>query len=143
MKKTAIMTIVALPLLCSTAMAQSTNTAPAPMPKADTAAPRVDTMTTASIKSPMLGTQLWKQGVYDTAENRIGEVDDLVISETGQIQNVVVGVGGFLGIGEKWVSLPYSSLKPVMRNNQLWFVVDQTKDQLKAAPAFDKTAYKH
>ena len=41
----------------------------------------------------------------------IGEVSDLVVTEDGRVEAVVVGVGGFLGIGEKRVALPWDSIK--------------------------------
>jgi sporulation protein YlmC with PRC-barrel domain len=57
-----------------------------------------------------LATQLIGQPVYSSsgedAEN-IGNVSDLVFSETGQIEAVIIGVGGFLGIGEKRVAADF------------------------------------
>ena len=43
----------------------------------------------------------YKQNVYDPAKDKIGTIDDVVISDGGQIQGFIVGVGGFLGVGEK------------------------------------------
>ncbi len=48
----------------------------------------------------------------------------------------MIGIGGFLGIGEKEVAVPFDSLKSEMVNNKHVFSVDLSKDQLKAAPAF-------
>jgi len=47
--------------------------------------------------------------VYDQAGNNIGEVNDLIVSGDGNIEAVILGVGGFLGIGEKNVALPFEA----------------------------------
>jgi sporulation protein YlmC with PRC-barrel domain len=49
--------------------------------------------------------------VYDTNNANIGEVNDLIMSPDGKITAVILGVGGFLGIGEKNVAVPVSSIK--------------------------------
>ncbi|MEQ8897595.1 MAG: PRC-barrel domain-containing protein [Roseovarius sp.] len=48
--------------------------------------------------------------VYGTDEDRLGEISDLVLSDDGRITEVIVDVGGFLGIGEKPVALPFEDL---------------------------------
>ena len=117
---------------------------------AQTSAPAPPTTAPSTMKAemkamtgPWLGTQVWKQGVYDPSENRIGEIDNLVIGGNGQIEQAVVGVGGFLGIGEKNVAVNFADLKPMVRDGKIWFVLNKTKDELKAAPAFDTAKYKH
>ena len=49
--------------------------------------------------------------VYGTEEDRLGEISDLVLSDDGKITEVIVDVGGFLGIGEKPVALPFEDLE--------------------------------
>lgn len=51
------------------------------------------------------------QTVYGSDGESIGEVDELVLGDQGEISEVVVDVGGFLGIGEKPVALPFSDLQ--------------------------------
>lgn len=129
-----------------TAPAQTAPAKPAPTTTAPAAtAPATTAAKSASkaLAGAMLGTQVWKQAVYDAKENRIGEIDNLVIGANGQIQEAVVGVGGFLGIGEKAVALPYSALKPMVRDGMIWFQVDKSKEDLKAMPTFDTSKYKH
>jgi sporulation protein YlmC with PRC-barrel domain len=84
---------------------------------------------------------LYKQNVYDQADNKIGDVDDLLVDQKGQITAVLVGVGGFLGMGEKDVAIPFSALHASEKNNKWYLVLNTTKDALKAAPGFkyDKT----
>ena len=48
--------------------------------------------------------------VLNAAGERIGDVNDLIFDRQGRISTVVVGVGGFLGMGEKDVGVPYQSL---------------------------------
>lgn len=75
--------------------------------------------------------------VYDRAGNDIGEVNDLIISDDGKIQATVLGVGGFLGLGEKDVAVSVSSVEMVKDGDGVKLVVDATKEQLEKAPTFD------
>jgi hypothetical protein len=49
--------------------------------------------------------------VYGADNERIGEIDDVILSRDGQIEAIVVGVGGFLGIGEKNVAIPFDQVE--------------------------------
>ena len=68
----------------------------------------------------------------------VGEVDDMIIGGDGSIQGVVVGVGGFLGIGEKDVALEFGSIEIQQdaETGELTFVTNATEEQLEAAPEF-------
>lgn len=78
------------------------------------------------------------------ADNRkdwadVGEVNDVVLDMTGNIKAVVLGVGGFLGIGEKDVAVEISSLRKVREStdgNDWFLVVNTTKDMLTNAPSY-------
>ena len=75
--------------------------------------------------------------VYGPADQSIGEIKNLVIDQsTGQVTDVVLGVGGFLGIGEKNVAIPFKDLKVAVRGGKSWFAVAAGKDELKNAPDF-------
>ena len=76
--------------------------------------------------------------VYDQAGNNIGDVNDLIISQDGQIQAVILGVGGFLGIGEKDVAVNTNAIKIVQDGDNKRLVVEATKEALNAAPTYDK-----
>ena len=89
-----------------------------------------------------LATKVTGQAVYDKAENKIGSIDDLVVSRDGTVKEAVVGVGGFLGVGEKSVAVPFTEIKMMTRDGKDWLVLDRSKDQLKAAPAVDLKAFK-
>jgi sporulation protein YlmC with PRC-barrel domain len=49
--------------------------------------------------------------IYGANDENIGEIDDIVLERDGRIAAVVVGVGGFLGIGEKSVAIPFQALE--------------------------------
>jgi sporulation protein YlmC with PRC-barrel domain len=49
--------------------------------------------------------------IYNSSNENIGEVNEILVDGTGKIDAVVIGVGGFLGIGEKNVALPFTSVK--------------------------------
>ena len=72
----------------------------------------------------------------------MGDVNDLVIKPTGEIEAVVVGVGGFIGIGEKNVAIALNrfTMEPTEDLASTKLVLNATKEELEAAPAF-KSAY--
>ncbi|MGA9216967.1 MAG: PRC-barrel domain-containing protein, partial [Methylocella sp.] len=80
----------------------------------------------------------YKADVYDNAQDKIGVVTDLVMDTSGNVTTAIVGVGGFLGVGEKNVAVPFKDLKVASRDGKDWLVLNQTKQELKMAPAFDK-----
>jgi hypothetical protein len=77
--------------------------------------------------------------VYSQDNASIGEISDVLISSDGHVQAVVVGVGGFLGVGEKDVALPFTALNIARKPDSSSIdkiTVSYTKDQLKNAPNF-------
>ena len=87
----------------------------------------------------MIGESVYN-GTGDTAEN-IGDVNDIVISNDGMVQSVVIGVGGFLGIGEKSVAIEMGKLQWAEANGDRWLVTDTSKEQLEQLPAFERQPY--
>jgi sporulation protein YlmC with PRC-barrel domain len=72
--------------------------------------------------------------VEDTTGTKIGEIEDIVLDkQSNNIMFAVVGFGGFLGVGEKYHPLPWSMLDYDPEDDS--YVVNVTKEQLKAAPA--------
>src|ERR1700757_1273579 len=75
--------------------------------------------------------------VYDPADNKIGEIMDVLIDRDGKVTALIVGVGGFLGMGEKDVAVPFNSVRATTKdNNKYYLVMNSTKDALKSAPGF-------
>ena len=77
--------------------------------------------------------------IYGPDDKSIGDVNDVLIDKDGRVTAVVVGVGGFLGVGEKNVALPFQALNVQRKNDGSAIekiTVSYTKDQLKGAPSF-------
>ena len=81
-------------------------------------------------------TDWYKQNVYDPSDNKIGEVMDVLVSPEGRATALIIGVGGFLGAGEKDVAVPFNAVKHTMKDKKIYLTMDTTKDALKAAPGF-------
>src|ERR1700761_1040347 len=81
-------------------------------------------------------TNYYKQAVYDPKESKIGDVDDVLMDKSGKVTGLVIGVGGFLGAGEKDVIVPFSAVKTAKKNDKWWLTLDETKDDLKKAAGF-------
>src|SRR5262249_13122763 len=81
-------------------------------------------------------TDYYKQDVYDTQDNKLGSVSDVLLDKGGQVSAVILGVGGVLGIGEKDVAVPFTALQLQAKNGNPYLVVDASKEALKAAPGY-------
>jgi len=81
-------------------------------------------------------TNWYKQSVYDPSNTKIGEVMDVLVSPEGRVDTVIVGVGGFLGAGEKDVAVSFSSVQKTVKDNKIYLTMSTTKDALKSAPGF-------
>jgi hypothetical protein len=69
----------------------------------------------------------------------VGEINDVILGRDGQIKAVVLGVGGFLGMGEKNVAVPMQDVKFVRNGDgpaDYFLVVNANKDILTNAPAY-------
>lgn len=73
--------------------------------------------------------------VTNAAGETIGDINDVLIDKDGKVAAVVLGVGGFLGVGERHAAVTFSSLQLTRDANGNPLVrVDVTKDQLKSQP---------
>jgi hypothetical protein len=131
MKKVCLV-LTAAAMLSSAAFAQSMS------------AGRAELMSTVPTSAKTVS-DWYKQDIYDPSDSKIGKIDDVLVSGSGQVSAVMVGVGGFLGAGEKDVAVPFSAVKQTTKNNKTYLTMDTTKDALKSAPGFkydsDKTAW--
>jgi sporulation protein YlmC with PRC-barrel domain len=125
------------------------------------------TSTTTAVKSSggqWRASKLVGVDVYNNANEKIGDISEILMDATGKVTSVIIGVGGFLGIGQHDVQVELSKLKfvneprqttatttttttgaatttrPARATNEQWYpdhaIMDATKDQLKAMPAF-------
>ena len=81
-------------------------------------------------------TNWYKQNVYDSSNNKIGEIIDVLVNKNGEVTAVIVSVGGFLGMDTKDVAAPFGSIHTTMKDNKWWLVMNTTKDALKTAPGY-------
>jgi hypothetical protein len=81
-------------------------------------------------------TDWYKQNVYDQSNQKVGEIMDLLVNQSGQIEAAMVGVGGFLGAGEKDVAVNFNAIKPTKKNDKTYLTINTTKDALNNAPGF-------
>ncbi|WP_189426016.1 PRC-barrel domain-containing protein [Devosia pacifica] len=85
--------------------------------------------------SEMLGMPVYSSAA-DDAEN-IGDINDLVFTADGQLEAVVIGVGGFLGIGEKQVAADFELLNfTIAADNTERWVLETNAEALEGAPEF-------
>lgn len=134
-------------LLAATAVAQTS----APTPPSASPTPSAPAATTASKpatpatnlagKGKWRGSKLIGVDIYGPDDKKVGDVTELIFDKSGKVEMVTIGVGGFLGIGQKDVAIEYNLAKWEERDNDRWLVVETTAEALKAQPEFDKQAY--
>jgi sporulation protein YlmC with PRC-barrel domain len=108
----------------------------------------------ASAKGEWQSSKLIHMNVYNAQNEKIGDIKELMLDKSGKVENVVIGVGGFLGMGEHDVAVNFDRLKwsdsaattgsgqsaseskKTDRNYPDHAVLNATKDQLKAMPNF-------
>lgn len=76
--------------------------------------------------------------VYDAEDNWVGEIDRLELAADGEIDEAIIDVGGFLGIGEKPVAVDFEQLdiRQASNGDTLRVYVDATKDSLQEMPEY-------
>jgi sporulation protein YlmC with PRC-barrel domain len=169
-----ILGIAGASLMSSAALTQESQLnagrpASAVMP-AKTAVTATTTIVSASNWLTGVATDQWRASrmvglkVYNDANEKVGDIAELIVDRSGKIEAIVVGAGGFLGIGERDVAVPYGQINWVFApvgpvrvstgpipsetarsaTDRYSYpdhaVLNMTKDELKAAPAF---AYSH
>lgn len=158
-------------LLCGVVMSVAVSQAlaqPAPATAPVTPAERTQTTTTA----PVAATPGWRASklvgvnVYNNDNEKIGDISEILLDTSGKVSGVIIGVGGFLGLGQHDVLVPMEQLKfvneprsattptttappatttttgttPARSASEKWYpdhaLMSATKDQLKGMPAF-------
>jgi sporulation protein YlmC with PRC-barrel domain len=150
-----IMAVTAVSALALTsALAQTTSPSPAPATPPAATAPSATTPTASTTtvapagKAMFVTTQTADQhlaskfngtDVIGTDDAKIGDVSDVLFDKDKKVIAFIVGVGGFLGIGAKDVAIDPASFQPVTGKDatDVELRLSMTKDELKAAPAFE------
>jgi sporulation protein YlmC with PRC-barrel domain len=140
-------TALASALMTTAAVAQT----PAPAPQ--------NQMTPSTQAAPVPAQGQWRASkligvdVYNEANEKLGEINELILTSTGQVAGAVIGVGGFLGMGEHDIMVSMDKLKfsneadktttgaaKTDRDDKQWYpdraVMNASKDQLKQMPQF-------
>jgi len=104
------------------------------------AAPTTD-QNYAATEGDQLVSRILGATVYNSAADdaeTIGDINDIVIDGQGNIAAAVIGVGGFLGVGEKNVAINFDALEWVQEegDDEFRYVLNTTADALNAAPDF-------
>ena len=131
-------------VLAAPAFAQSTKPAdPMGNPTVHSTMPSIATDQVAFIQSQHAtdwrGSKLIGASIYGPDDKSIGDVNDVLIANDGKVNAVVIGVGGFLGVGEKNVAVPFEKLSVIRKPHSASIdkiTVSYTKDELKNAPKF-------
>ncbi|WP_340109896.1 PRC-barrel domain-containing protein [Pikeienuella sp. HZG-20] len=91
-------------------------------------------MTTVTVE------ELRSAAAYSADDQNVGEIDDLIVNNDGRIKDVIVDVGGFLGMGEKAVLLPFDDVKVMQMEggDDLRVIVSKTREELDAMPIYEK-----
>lgn len=134
---------LALTLGLTAAAAQQQVSPPAVQPE-KSRTPMADQIVTQPENS-ILARDLIGQTVTAPDNTKIGNISDLVMSKDGRtVEGFVIGVGGFLGIGEREVAVSFESLHLDRGTDQrTTATLNATKDTLKAAPEWKWSATKH
>ncbi|TIM64736.1 MAG: PRC-barrel domain containing protein [Mesorhizobium sp.] len=131
--------------LSTTAPAPSTSTDTtaqnAPAAPADSAAAPAEPVESAdgNLATNIIGETVYN-GTGDDAQN-IGDVNDIVLAKDGKAESLIIGVGGFLEVGEKNVAYQFDKAKWAERDGDRWLVAETTKEDLEALPEFDREPY--
>jgi len=136
-----------------------------PMAEAQTDTQMTDGFVASRGQSDMLATDLIGHGVYarrsgaDTpaagtkttsvtatdleSMDNVGQINDIVLSADGKVQAVVIGVGGFIGVGERDVAVTMDQISfasDATNPGEMYIVISASSDVLESSPAFDRSA---
>lgn len=92
------------------------------------------------LASRFIGAPIYSSAAKDA--KTVGDVNDIIMTPDGRAVATIVGVGGFLGIGEKEVAVSIDNLHwQTNANGKTILVGDLTKEQLESAPGFDRSVF--
>ena len=94
---------------------------------------------TTNYSGQISASELLNENVVNDANEKVGDINDVLIDSKGKVAAVIVGVGGFLGMGEKDVALTFDQLSfATDSNDPLVVKTNATKESLQAAPQHTK-----
>ena len=132
LSKLSMLTVGSTLLLALPATAQTTAPPQTPPPASSGVTPAPQAVQNIPAQSMALS-DFYRQSVYDKANDKIGDISDILVDNSKKASLAIIGVGGFLGIGEKNVAVPFDSIQRTVRDGKVYLTMDANKDQLKAA----------
>lgn len=91
---------------------------------------------TDGLASKLLGFPVYSSSADDAEQ--LGEINDIVIGDDGEVSAVIIGVGGFLGIGEKNVAVSYDEIEwTIAADDTERLVLEATREELETAAAVE------
>jgi sporulation protein YlmC with PRC-barrel domain len=84
----------------------------------------------------VLASNLIGSKVYNNQNENIGEIQDLAVEGGRTVRAVIIGIGGFLGVGERYAAVDPSSILLSRQESSWRAVMNISRDELKNAPAF-------
>jgi hypothetical protein len=154
MNKLLLSTVCALALGVGSAMAQSTQppppstgapmspapARPAPAPIAIMAAKPSGSLFVTPSTTSMSTAELIGTKVRNKANESVGDIADVMVDQEGRMQSVILSVGGFLGVGTRYVAVSPTALSISKYDDKSYAAeIDTTKEALKSAPEFKYT----
>lgn len=93
----------------------------------------------ASAASPMRMSEIMGKTVQNSTGENLGKIEDFVVEKDGRVGYAVLSHGGFLGIGDKLVPIPWNMVsgQPGFQRGRDTLVLNMTKQQLEQAPNFE------
>jgi hypothetical protein len=84
-----------------------------------------------------LASRLVGLNIQNAADENIGEIYDIILTDAGAVKAYIVSVGGFLGMGTKYVAIDPKAVTLTRQDEKTWkATMNANKDQLKAAPEY-------
>jgi hypothetical protein len=136
----AVLAVMALAGASLPAQAQQSATPPnQTTPTTPSGAPTNPDLTVATVKlqGGLRASKLIGSAVYNDQNQKVGSVDDLILKDDDRITMAIVSVGGFLGMGNKLVAVPYAQLHLETNKDEMRVTMPGAgKDALNAMPTF-------
>ena len=171
MRPTILAFLAASTVLAGSALAQTPANPPAQQPAPARAQPASPQTQQIKHSGEWRASKMIGVNVYNPQNEKVGDINEILLDRSGKIVGVVIGVGGFLGMGEHDVLVKMEDLKfmtepvrttaapanrpntgtnapanrPARAANEKWYpdhvVIQSTKEQLKAMPGFKYSSY--
>ena len=84
-----------------------------------------------------LASRLVGLNIQNTGDENIGEIYDIILTDAGAVKAYIVSVGGFLGMGTRYVAIDPKAVTLTRQDEKTWkATMNANKDQLRAAPEY-------